>query len=438
MFTIAPVEPVCRLSSLGLEPVRSQEDLVRRIQQVPLTLDAARRLSRMVERVGATVEFARVIEYFKVPAGHTPPGFRVTLEVGADRVLVADLVRDIGMDADGVRRPTPVLFSADTANPYELAPVAPLIANLTCNPGIIYDLFINNPKANVDHRFSTREEVMTEIGRILGPGCDISVELNNPFEPDFGKILEECEQLREILSEWRTVIKVPHTGPVNADNVGQLLTGDKRLDRRWDTATVKDSFAGHRLALRLREHGFRVNFTLMFEPYQAQLALQARPAFINSFVRNRLAQTRKMARLLERAQRDESALIELRDYLVSIDVLSGADTDLPPQEARTIAQRLVDYRQIDSPEGADGLDCARHNLRVLRQANVPDTKLIICSLEGDAMFPDIDRLLTEPEFADMAGRVVVTAEPGYLARFASASQVVSYQRRFMAAAQGER
>jgi hypothetical protein len=38
----------------------------------------------------------------------------------------------------------------------------------------------------------------------------------------------------------------------------------------------------------------------------------------------------------------------------------------------------------------------------------------------------------------MAGRVVVTAEPGYLARFTSASQVVSYQRRFMAAAQGER
>ena len=38
----------------------------------------------------------------------------------------------------------------------------------------------------------------------------------------------------------------------------------------------------------------------------------------------------------------------------------------------------------------------------------------------------------------MAGRVVVTAEPGYLARFASASQVVSYQRRFLAAARGQR
>ncbi len=47
-------------------------------------------------------------------------------------------------------------------------------------------------------------------------------------------------------------------------------------------------------------------------------------------------------------------------------------------------------------------------------------------------------MITEPEFADMAGRVVVTAEPGYLAKWAASSQVVSYQRRFLAAAQGQR
>jgi hypothetical protein len=388
--------------------------------------------------VGVTEEFTRIVNYFRVPAGHLPAGFRVVWLLAGDRVLTADLVRDIGQDADGLPRPTPVLFSADTANPYELEPIAPLIANLTCNPGIIYDLFINNAEANVDHRFSTRQEVMTEIGRILGPGCDISVELNNPFEPDFGKILEECQELRDILGEWRIVIKVPHTGPVNADNYGQLLSGDKRLERRWDSATPEEAFAGHRLALKLREHGFRVNFTLMFEPYQARLALQARPAFINSFIRNRLAQTRRMAELLERARDDEAALVELRDFLLSIDVLSGSDADAAPERARSIAQRLVDYHRIGSPEGADGLDCVRHNLRVLRQANLPDTRLIVCSLDGEAMYPDIDRLLTEPEFADMAGRVVITAEPGYLARFASTSQVVSYQRRFLAAAQGQR
>lgn len=37
----------------------------------------------------------------------------------------------------------------------------------------------------------------------------------------------------------------------------------------------------------------------------------------------------------------------------------------------------------------------------------------------------------------MSRRVVLTAEPRYLARFASANQIVGYQRRFMTAAQGQ-
>ena len=36
------------------------------------------------------------------------------------------------------------------------------------------------------------------------------------------------------------------------------------------------------------------------------------------------------------------------------------------------------------------------------------------------------------------GWLVVTAEPGYLAKWTASSQVVSYQRRFLAAAQGQR
>ena len=102
---------------------------------------------------------------------------------------------------------------------------------------------------------------MTELGRILGPGCDISVELNNPFEEDFSKILEECERFKEILSEYRLVVKVPHTGPVNPENVSQLLSGDKHLDTRFDQATTADALRGHNLALRLREHGYRINYT---------------------------------------------------------------------------------------------------------------------------------------------------------------------------------
>jgi len=53
-------------------------------------------------------------------------------------------------------------------------------------------------------------------------------------------------------------------------------------------------------------------------------------------------------------------------------------------------------------------------------------------------YPDIDKLVTEPEFADVIHRLVITAEPGYLARFTTANLVVSYQRRFMNAASGQK
>ncbi|MBC7550220.1 MAG: transaldolase, partial [Cellulomonas sp.] len=46
----------------------------------------------------------------------------------------------------------------------------------------------------------------------------------------------------------------------------------------------------------------------------------------------------------------------------------------------------------------------------------------MCSLDGPRNFPDIDRLLASDEIADMSRRVVLTAEPRYLARFASANQ----------------
>ena len=59
-------------------------------------------------------------------------------------------------------------------------------------------------------------------------------------------------------------------------------------------------------------------------------------------------------------------------------------------------------------------------------------------MEGPDNYADIDRLLSSDEYSDMAGRVVLTAEPNYIARFTSANQVVSYQRRFMNAANGEK
>ena len=428
-----------RIRTLDLPAVSGEEDYVRRVVDQPLTPETFRELSGVARHLGVTAEFKEVVDYFATPAGHTPPGFRVALNVEADGLLQLGLVRDISYDADGALRPTNVLFSADSANPYEIAPAAGLLANLTCNPGIIYDLFLNNPDANVGGAFKDRDEVMTEIGRILGPGCDISVELNNPFETDFAKLLDEAERFREILSPWRVVIKVPHTGPVNPENVGQLLTGDKRFDRRWWQPTTEDAFRGHNLALKLHEHGFRVNFTLMFEPHQTQLALQAKPYFINSFLRHRLVQSTRMQGLLDgyAATKDDGLLVALRDYMIVTDYLAAADTDYDLEECRRMAEQLLVYRRVRTREGADGLDSVRHNLRALRTANLPDTRLIICSMDGDRMYPEIDRLLTSEEFADMSRRVVVTAEPSYLARFTSANQVVSYQRRFMNAVNGQ-
>ena len=47
-----------------------------------------------------------------------------------------------------------------------------------------------------------------------------------------------------------------------------------------------------------------------------------------------------------------------------------------------------------SSGAGDGLDAVRHSLRALRNANLDDTRLIICSMEGAFNYPDIDRLLT--------------------------------------------
>jgi hypothetical protein len=311
-----------------------------------------------------------------------------------------------------VLRPTGQLFSVDCADPYEIAPLAPLVANLTCNPSIIWDLFLANPKANVGGVFRDRDEVVAEIARILGSGADMSVELEDPFD-DVEKVLDEAEHLRDLVSPYRVVIKVPHTGPVNRDNAERLLVGDGHLDVGYDRPATLDAFRGHNLALTLREHGFRVNFTLMFEPHQTRLALQARPAYVNAFVRHRASQSRRMAQMLDEhaSTRDEAPLIALRAYLVENDYLSSADADADLAECRRIAERVVAYRRVREIEGEDGLDHARHDLRVLRDANQPDTRLIICSMEGERNYPDIDRMLAEPEFADMARRVVVTAEP---------------------------
>ncbi|MDR1354783.1 MAG: transaldolase [Propionibacteriaceae bacterium] len=416
------------LRGLKATPVSAQASYVERIAGLSVCKDTFTLLDDRAKYIGVSPRFIAVVDTFQTPAGHTPAGFRVELALQNDGLLEADLVRDISWDTDGMKRPTGLIFSADSANPYEVEPIAGLLGNLTCNPGIVYDQFINNPKANVGNKFKNRDEVMAELGRILGSGCDISVEINNPFESDFNKILEECAMFRELLTPYRLVVKVPHTGPVNPNNVTELLTGDKRLSASYKTPTTVDALRGHNLALRLREHGYRINFTLMFEPHQTALALQAKPAFVNAFIRHRAKQSEALVDFLEQGQ---SAGTELREFLLANDYLPSGDTEHDISDCFQIAQDAVMYRHWNDPFGADGLDSVRHTLRLLRQANLPDTRLIICSMEGDYNYQSIDNLLSDPEYADVVERIVLTAEPSYLARFTSSNQVISYQRRFM-------
>ena len=383
--------------------------------------------------VNISARFREGVDLFEPKRESTPAGFRV--ETTGTHSVTLDLVRDIGYARDGQRRPTSLLFSADSANPYEIAECRDLIANVTCNPGIVYDLFLNNPEANVGGQFSDLNEVLQAIGDEVGPGCDISVELHDPYEQDFAKILDEIQMYEDILSRYRLVVKVPHTGAISPSASSQLLTGDGLLNNRYYDGSPEDLLRGHSLAHKLHELGHRVNFTLMFEPYQTPLALQIRPYFINAFIRNRLSATRRISGLLAafEATEDSWFIRELRQYLIANHYLGKGDAELDLLETLSQAKRMVAYRHNES---SDGLDSARASVRWLRASNLPDSRLIVCSLDGDTLFPMVMSMLVEPEFIDLQDRVLLTTDPRYLARWASSPHVISYQQRFLKACEG--
>ncbi len=403
-----------------------------RVRYIEFGFEEFKFLKKNVKVVKVSDKFIDIIKYFNVKEGITPAGFCAKYELKSNGLLEIDLERDISYDENSVKRPTKFLFSADTANPYELEHIKDLICNLTCNPGIIYDLFINNPEANIGNKFKTRDDVIIEIGRILGPGCDISVEINDPFA-DLEDILKEAEHFKELLSEYRLVIKVPHTGPVNRENVAQLLSGDKKLNVRYNQGTTKDYLRGHNLALELQKRGYRVNYTLMFEPWQTGMALQAKPYFINSFIRQRFGITTQINGLMTAFEktRDLKFLNELKQVMLQWDILSAGDKEMDLMKVHEIARELIAYRKINESEGFDGMDGVRHNLRMLKNSNLKNTRLIICSIEGSRNYPELDKLLAEEEFQDVIDRVVITTEPKYLAEFTSSPQIITYQRRFM-------
>ena len=154
----------------GLKAVSGDESYLNRIGGQTLDFDELLSLRRIASRVGVTQRFREVVDYFRTPEGETPAGFRVDGVLDGDDVLRYDLARDIAYDKNSQKRPTGLVFSVDTANPHEVEPCARLIGNLTCNPGIVYDLFLNDPKANVGNKFKTLEEVLEELARIVGPG----------------------------------------------------------------------------------------------------------------------------------------------------------------------------------------------------------------------------------------------------------------------------
>ncbi|MGI5905257.1 MAG: transaldolase family protein [Candidatus Pararuminococcus gallinarum] len=407
-------------------------DGLERIKQLELDFSEVSQLLPFTQYIGVTDEFKKVIRTFSVPDGQIPAGFRPEFVFAGDGSMRVDLKRDISYMANGQKRPTNVLYSANSANPFEVAAMKDMIANLTTNPQIIYDHFLNNPKANIGGKFKDRFEVLAELARIVGPGVDISVEVNNPFAPE-SELMEEIAHCEEILTPYRLVVKVPHTGALNKDNVADFLDG--KLDIPYDSGSVEDNFYGHNFAYRLSEQGYRVNFTLMFDPHQTALALLARPYFINAFVETRHLDTLKMQDYLQKLEitGDESYAIALRQFMIDIDTLPKSSLQAPVKEAVEKAKALVAYRQANTHEGSDGLDSVRHSLRVLRQSNLPDTKLIICNTNHPQIYWDIDKMLMEPEFADMIHRVVVTATPTYFGQFTCAPGIFSYQRKFLKA-----
>ena len=106
------------------------EDAWKRIRQLEVPAGDISLLTGSVSALGVTDEFSKVIDTFKVPEGVLPAGFRPEFRYGAGGSAQVDLTRDISYGENGVKRPTRVLYSADSANPYEVEPIKDFIANL--------------------------------------------------------------------------------------------------------------------------------------------------------------------------------------------------------------------------------------------------------------------------------------------------------------------
>ena len=105
----------------SIQPIEKDARYLDYVLNLPLKIDSCRKLHDHAKYLGVTDRFKDVIDTFLVPEGETPAGFRLSYVLDKDRVVRVDLIRDISYDKNGKKRPTKILFSADSANPREVA-----------------------------------------------------------------------------------------------------------------------------------------------------------------------------------------------------------------------------------------------------------------------------------------------------------------------------
>ena len=65
----------------GAGIISGEEKYVNRVLDLQITLGMFEDLSSITKRIGVTKNFKEVIDYFKVPADETPPGFRIEYQL---------------------------------------------------------------------------------------------------------------------------------------------------------------------------------------------------------------------------------------------------------------------------------------------------------------------------------------------------------------------
>ena len=88
------------------------------------------------------------------------------------------------------------------------------------------------------------------------------------------------------------------------------------------------------------------------------LAMQARPYFINTFLRHRLLQSQNIKKYVDmyEVSKDNKILETLKDYFISCDYYTEADRDMALADVLAFGKDLLKYRHFEDKQGQDGLD----------------------------------------------------------------------------------